>query len=244
MPYFPSSKTLFLHIPKNAGKYIEDRFGMSTYPGREVNQPNRSLLSKLAKIALNLDSRMRKEYLAGMIDIGLVGQHLTLTEIIHLNLISDFNNIKIFTIARNPFTRIKSLYCHHQKASKWSDVDLEEFCKNWKTYRTASMRHNIIAHKRSQYDFVDNHHNQSLKVNSYKLEGLDIQEIANYIQLKVKTEQKFLRHGKLGVAFGYRKREDENKKKSLRLTAQSVKYVLNDYGIDFDFFSYSRDYEP
>ena len=77
MPFHKPSNLLFIHIPKNGGKTIEDAFYMSTKPGRAANQDKRSLISKVAKKTLSLINVDNHICLRGDLDCSLVGQHLT-----------------------------------------------------------------------------------------------------------------------------------------------------------------------
>ena len=242
MPYLPDNKFLFIHIPKNGGKYVEDRLFMSDNPGNNINQGNRSFLSKTGKYILNHFSKKSRMYLRGMIDYSLVGQHLTLSEISILNLIEDLNMVDIICISRNPFSRIISLFCHHVKSTRWNNRELEDFCRYWPYHKPATDRHNILAHKRTQYEYIDNHFLGNKKISIFKLETLDIDAIAKTYNLYTRSEKSIYRN-KDSHLLSNRTNEEDLKKKNLKLSPLAVQYVKAYYMIDFEKFNYSSDYE-
>ncbi|QNI86957.1 sulfotransferase family 2 domain-containing protein [Synechococcus sp. ROS8604] len=242
MPYLPNSNFLFIHIPKNGGKYVEDRLFMSDNPGNNENQTNRSFLSNVAKYILNRYSKKSKLFLRGMIDYSLVGQHLTLSEICILNLIDNLHSKNIICICRNPYSRIISLFCHHVKPEKWNITELEHFCKYWPYHKPTSIKHNILAHKRTQYAFIDNYFLDNQKVDIYKLEDLDIDLIANKYKLHRIPETAIIPKNKLNP-LNNRSYSENCKKQNLSLTPIAVKYVRDYYGIDFERFQYFTTYD-
>ena len=242
MPYLPDNKFLFIHIPKNGGKYVEDRLFISDSPGRNINQTNRPILSRTGKYILNHFSKRPKRYLRGMIDYSLVGQHLTLSEISILNLVDDLNIVDIVCISRNPFSRIISLFCHHTKSNKWNNRELEDFCRYWPSHKPVTEKHNILAHKRTQYEYIDNHFLGEKEISIFKLESLDIDAIANKYKLSRRSETSILKKKGLN-ALNNRTIEENSKREKLKLTPQAVRCVKAYYMIDFERFGYSSDYE-
>ena len=133
MPISKEKNLIFIHIPRNAGKFIEDRYAMSDYPNLEKNQGDRTILSNIARAFIKLDGKKQlfaKSNARGLFDIGLVGQHLTLVEMQLYGLVPrDLNGFKVVTSVRSPYTRALSLYCHIVKQNKWDQSDFEDFCK-------------------------------------------------------------------------------------------------------------------
>ena len=68
---------IFIHIPKNAGKFVEDRYGLSDNPLKQRNINHRdNLKSRIAGFAVkNFGSRIAKKHVKGMFEMSLVGQH-------------------------------------------------------------------------------------------------------------------------------------------------------------------------
>ena len=160
MPYTsPARNKLFIHIPKNGGKFIEDRYGMSDNPFVSTNMKNRSLLSKIARSIIKLDRRRQRVaycQLKGMLDIGLVTQHLTLMEMQLLDLAPrDIGKLKVFTVIRHPYSRMLSLFGHHHKGPEKNEEGFEKFCQEFTEEKsTIDTKHNILAHKRTQCEFI------------------------------------------------------------------------------------------
>lgn len=158
MPRSIQDNLIFIHIPKNAGKYIEDRYGLSAFPGKDANQFNRTFLGNLSRLILKLDKRSVDRSissLSGMIDVPMVGQHMSLAEMECLGAYSSkTNNANLLTSARNPYTRMLSIYCHMVPVKKWSQSHFEDFSEHWPNNINPEMSHNTRCFKRCQSDFV------------------------------------------------------------------------------------------
>ena len=155
MPFLKEKNLIFIHIPKNAGKFIEDRYGMSDYPNSEANQGNRSIISNIARAVLKLDEdsqHFAKTHGRRMFDIGLVGQHLTLIEMQLYGLVPrNLFELKVLASVRSPYTRAISLYCNVVNQNIWNQNDFEEFCKNWTRDFNSNYRHIKFCQKRLYY---------------------------------------------------------------------------------------------
>ena len=241
MPLNKASNLLFIHIPKNGGKVIEDSFYMSARPGKAANQNKRSLISKITKNTFSVLNNKNVTGLRGEIDVRIVAQHLTLSEIYFLNLVEDLNSIDIFTVVRNPYERLISLYCHHVKSVKWSNSDLEHFACYWPKFRNSGTRHNVLAHKRTQQEFVDNHFCKECKINVYKLEEVNVNDIAQRYSCSIRPKSTYLK-SKFEDAIGNRSKEEIEKKKKLRLSRRAIQSILDYYESDFEAFNYSKEY--
>ena len=85
MPVFHDTGTIFVHIPKNAGKSIEQALLQDKGSPRDRG---RSFGNRAAKaIERATQSRFARRYFIGTIDCTLTSQHLTFNEIEHLRLI-------------------------------------------------------------------------------------------------------------------------------------------------------------
>ena len=81
MPFNKISNLLFIHIPKNGGKTIEDAFYMSTKPAKQLIK-TKKLTSKAAKKTLSLLNVDNHICPRGDLDCSVVGQHLTFSKFI------------------------------------------------------------------------------------------------------------------------------------------------------------------
>ena len=234
MPYLTSNRdTLFIHIPKNGGKYIEDRYGISDNPLSGSNIRKRSFLSKVARILIKFDKSNQQEsydLLKGMLDVGLVTQHLTLMEMQLLNLVpKDVEKINIFTVVRHPYSRMISLYGHHHKGSN-KDVDtFEKFCIEFTTAESnLNTRHNTMAHQRTQSDFVrDMYGRVPESIHILRLESIskDLSELD--IKLRLHPVNQFSSKSK------------PNTIGSPLLSSKSKKLIYDSYRDDFRLFNYN-----
>ncbi len=154
MPYLPSHNLLFIHIPKNAGKSIESALGIGWHSSGNNFRP-RNLCNVAAKWLLNLSSdQYAKQHLGGVIDVGLCAQHLTLVEIEMLGLIpsNQFRTCTSFAVVRDPFARAVSTFKHWTPRQDWTVANFEYFCTVG--YDKLEGRHNALAHRRRQVDFI------------------------------------------------------------------------------------------
>lgn len=142
---------LFIHIPKNAGRSIEEFFSVRN-KNDLLKPPRRNLLNLFAKYLLNISCNSEnKNKLWGSIDYVLCSQHLSYQEIELLELINleQLSRIKTFAVVRNPFSRAVSTFKHFKKDHESFETFIHRFFKN-----TISSDHNKIAHRRSQLDFL------------------------------------------------------------------------------------------
>jgi hypothetical protein len=139
MPYFPEHRTLFIHIPKNAGKAIESALKIKFY-GDHSLVGARPLSNRFSKLLLNMtSSKEPKQLLHGTLDFSLPAQHLTLNEIALLlpNILNNSESKK-FAILRNPYERAVSIFSHlrtnkivinRQNFDKFlKDLEMGELC--------------------------------------------------------------------------------------------------------------------
>lgn len=248
MPQNRSSKLVFIHIPKNAGKYVEDRFGLSFRAGGENNQLNRSMLSNLARALIRLDAKRQsfaKNSLTGMIDVGLVAQHLTLVEMqLYGFLAPQLDDYNIFATVRNPYTRMKSIYMHMTSPRERSQEHFENFAKHWSVNVSPNMRHNILAFKRKQVDFLrDINGNFATEVFIARVENLEEDLAAYELRLNspnVPNKSKFLVSP--STAKQHQAASHVPDARQTIFISQVVKnWVYQNYTEDFDLLGYSKD---
>ena len=148
---------VFVHIPKNAGKFVEDRYGFSDNVFKQQNINHRdNLRSKIAGFAVKkFGSDNAKNQAKGMFEMSLVGQHLTLIEMEAFGILNcKTAQDTIFAVVRNPFTRMVSLFCHHIPPESQNQNNFDKFCEQFPIDVNSNMPHKLLAHKRNQCDFV------------------------------------------------------------------------------------------
>ncbi len=232
MPINTKEKLLFIHIPKNAGKYISDRYDMSDFPNEDPNQKNRSLLSLIAKSILILDKNQEnsRKKLRGILDVGLVAQHLTLIEMEFHGLISgDIDKYTKFTSVRSPYTRIESLFRHHINPRNWSQANFEEFSNSFPKTEKFECGHNLNSHKHLQTDFLINSKgNFNENINIIKFENIE-KDLRDF-------EEKFC------IKRSRKKNPQKVKinKSSLKLSKKIIKSVNKFYARDLELLNYKK----
>jgi len=105
------NRIAFIHIPKNAGKSIEDALNLvSTENQRHKHQTSNHVARILFKLGKIFDEpNVRKKGLGtSFINVNL--SHLTYLEMQHALKLSE--DITKFAVVRNPYTRINSLFTH------------------------------------------------------------------------------------------------------------------------------------
>ena len=215
---FDKDKVIFIHIPRTAGSYIEKKLCKKYDCELRWPEPNEKNLFGLYKIKNN-------HY--------LTLQHLTLNEIIKYKFINkDIENQFIFTIIRNPYDRIVSLYANWFKKYKTLDIFLDELEKlnlneyqhngiitNNKNFNYLNMASNLSEIKYfvlPQYYYIDN--NENYKVNIIKYN--EIESLNEIFKLDIKSNK------------------HDNKNNNLTEIQKNKIYKI--YKIDFDKFSFQR----
>lgn len=156
MPVFHALKAVFVHIPKNAGRSIEQALL------GETGTPDDGRRSTVNRAATWLQRRSAdpfvREHLIGTLDYTLAAQHLTWLEMAHLRLLPEavLTGYESFCVCRNPFDRAVSTVLHFAKTDGAEPPKRpEEFERALDTWLDREKSdHNLIAHDRSQADFV------------------------------------------------------------------------------------------
>lgn len=152
MPIIDKYHLIFIHIPKNAGKSIEDAL-MGVGASRKGRRTNLNRAAKyLEKIT---EDKKVKETLIGSLDYTLCTQHLTYQEIEILRLTTPdkLSTYKKFAVIRNPYDRIISTIMHFYRNEKIeSSIDFQAFLQKWLSKEPKD--HNQIAHRRTQTEFL------------------------------------------------------------------------------------------
>jgi len=213
---FDKDKVIFIHIPRTSGTYIEGRLCKKYNCKLNWPEPNKENLFGLYKIEDN-------NY--------LTLQHLTLKEMIKYEFINkNIENQFIFTVIRNPYDRVASLYKNWFKKYETFDKFLEELEKlnldnyqhngivtNNKNFNYINMTSNLSEIKYfvlPQYYYIDN--NENYEVNIIKYE--EIENLNDILKLDLKF----------------------NKRCNNNLTEVQKNKIYNIYKIDFEKFGFQK----
>ena len=201
MPYYKQKNLLFIHIPKTGGTIIENQI---------KNIYKQSLYSGYSNSLLN--SPYNKKSL----------QHQFYTTIYKFKdkLNINFDNIKIFSIVRNPYDRtISDLF--------WLKLIKKDF--------TAEQVYNTIKNNYLDRDDLDNHNKPQ-----YKFITDENSELIKNIKI-FKTETLNKLNNELNKFLGFNiniKQNDVNKDYSRYLNENSISLINDFYKKDFQLFNY------
>lgn len=230
MPFSSKQNLLFIHIPKNAGKSIESAFEMVS-DSLIANPRTRSSLNLFSKWLLNITQRDEfRRSLFGAFDYVLCAQHLTVNEILSLNLVpyEKFRAAFKFAIVRNPYDRALSTFRHFSGANP----DLGEFKEFWSGESVGhSLDHNFLAHMRRQSEFVLDQWGEIAvnKILRYENLAADFTEMCEEWSLIHKGLGEIRTHEKLDYRTFY--------------DAEAAKLILKRFRQDFEFFGYHEDFQ-
>lgn len=166
MPYFKDKNILFIHIPKNAGMFIENILGLPkeiiSYRQPTVSKLSfnnmRSILRALKRKLSSTDliRSIKKEYLYGNYAGEFFFQHASLQEIIDYQLLTTEEldrSIKV-AVHRNPLDRVISIYKYWGYDNK---ISFEEFCVKYvDSSRRRVDNFGLLMHLKSQYSYLKN----------------------------------------------------------------------------------------
>lgn len=141
MQYYNEKKILFIHIPKTGGTVIETRIKKNTNQSLFSDRGNQILPKPYNRVSL---------------------QHQIYTTIYqHRDILGiNFDNIKIFTVVRNPYDRIISdLFWYRLIKKNFTPEQVFNVIKNKYLNRTDLDNHNI-----PQFKFITNEKYKNIKI--------------------------------------------------------------------------------
>jgi len=202
MPYYKSKNILFIHIPKTGGTKIEN----------EIKKKSRQTLysdkrNKLLHVPFNKCSLQHQFY-------------TTLYKFRNkLNI--NFNNIKVFSVVRNPYDRVISDLFWYKLIKNDSD---------------STKIYNVIKNKYLNRNDLDNHNKPQYKFVTDEM-GVLIPNIKIF-----KTEQLNQSNDKLSNFLGLKinviKKIHVNKNYSRYLNRDTISLINDVYKKDFELFGY------
>jgi hypothetical protein len=203
MPYYKNVNLLFIHIPKTGGTVVENQI-KKKYNEQLYSEKNNSILPK----PYNNYSLQHQFY-------KTIFEH---KKILNVN----FNNIKVFTIIRNPYDRIISdLFWYELINENSSPDEVYSIIKNKYLYRNDLDNHNT-----PQYLYITN-------------DDGDI-----YENIKIfRTEELNIKNNELNKFLGFNIniiKNNVNKDYSKYLNDNSIAIIESFYAKDFEIFGYSK----
>jgi len=202
MPYYKSKNILFIHIPKTGGTVIENEIKKQSrqtlYSGKRNN---------LLHVPFN--------------NCSLQHQFYTTLYKFKDKLNINFNNIKVFSVVRNPYDRVISDLFWYKLIKK--DYD------STKVY-------NVIKNKYLNRNDLDNHNKPQYKFVTDEM-GVLIPNIKIF-----KTEELNQSNDKLsnflGLKINVKKKGQVNKNYSRYLNRDTISLINDVYKKDFELFGY------
>jgi hypothetical protein len=164
---------LFIHIPKNAGKSVEQAVGL--VPEQDlVDYQWRSTLNRLSTALQRMTrDKATRSRLWGILDYTLIAQHLTYSEIELLRLINEqaLRSLVSFAVCRNPYDRAVSIYFHLAA----SDVDrtpanFQTWLRQWLDAEPTT--HSEVSFRRPQWMYCTDLRGQVVLDHLLKFESL------------------------------------------------------------------------
>lgn len=205
MPYYKENNILFIHIPKTGGSVIEEQLKKGNHVSLMNYNGERPL--DLLDYPYNTISLQHQFY-------RTLYQYKN-----RLNI--NFDNIKIFSVVRNPYDRIISdLFWWRMIRPEYTADDVYSIIKN--RYLN---RNNLDNHNKPQYSFVVDENNELIKnIKIFKTETLN------------KTNKELNKF--LGVNLNIQQ-DNVNKDYSKYLNKDSISLINNIYKKDFEMFDYN-----
>lgn len=157
MPIFHSRKLIFVHIPKNAGRSVEEALlsGKASPDGGRRSLINRAFTALSRRTA----PKLAKSHLIGSLDVTLASQHLTYVEMEMLGLLDEAEGYQSFAIVRNPYDRALSSTIHFSDSDWLQEPDpllrKRQFAAHLARWLERPLTdHNKRAHRRGQLSFL------------------------------------------------------------------------------------------
>lgn len=203
MPYYKSKKILFIHIPKTGGTVIEN----------EIKKKSRQTLYCRVKHNSLLPFPFNK--------CSLQHQFYTTLYKFRNKLNINFNNIKVFSVVRNPYNRVISdLFWYKLIKKDYDSTKVYNVIKN--KYLN---KNNLDNHNKPQYKFVTDEMGVLIpNIKIFKTEQLNQSNdnLSNFLGLKINVKKEG------GV----------NKNYSRYLNNDSIAIINDFYKKDFELFGY------
>ena len=190
MPYFEKHNILFIHIPKNAGMYIEKLLGIpdSIVSYRMPTDKDGFLYSFFKKLSRRIEFHIQrdvphhlclrnrdlcKKYLYGSFGGFYLYQHSSLWEIINYGMLDKdiLDNCVILAVHRHPVDRMVSIYKYW---GFYKSMAFDDFCFRYIGNRADALDNfGLLMHLRTQVSFVANASPYTERVEWLSFEKLD-----------------------------------------------------------------------
>ena len=201
MPYYREKNLLFIHIPKTGGTVIENNINKNT---------PQTLYSGITNSLLDFPYNEK----------SLQHQFYTTIYKFRDKLDVNFDNIKIFSVVRNPYDRIISdLFWHNLIKKNFTAEQVYNVIKN--NYLD---RNDLDNHNEPQYKFIADKNSELIKnIKIFKTETLNESndKLNKFIGFNINIEQKSV-----------------NKDYSNYLNQDSISLINTFYEKDFELFNY------
>lgn len=182
MPFFSDHNVLFIHIPKNAGMYIEKCLGISwTFDQepwllkteKQVSQLIYRAFRRMLFPGLIEVERLKRTYRYGDCAGMYKCQHATLSEVVSLRMLSKkvLESCTVLAVHRNPISRAISMY-------QWSAIHkyftFDEFCERWILNPwDYNLTYGQLSHIRTQSSYIAGNERFKDKFNLISFENLE-----------------------------------------------------------------------
>lgn len=225
MPLFFDPLLVFLHIPKNAGRSIEDVF-LPAHDNQDWGRPNR--LNSAARYLLDRTrSDMAWRHRIGTQDITVAAQHLTYVEMEMLGLLPEQEPRAIFCVCRNPFDRAVSSVTHF-KGAPGDPREFERSLAEWLEEPLSD--HNRRAHRRTQRAFVLDSKGADAATHVLRFESLQADFDGMLADLGLSAKE-----------LPWRGKAGRGRDLSALYTPEAKRLVERAYGEDLEHFGYGFD---
>lgn len=167
---YPEKKLLFLHVPKCAGGTID-----AALVDKRLSKVN-STIERIIKFYLRrTDPRSKHLFGLGLFAFSL--QHLTLDQIIDLNLMTpkQIQSFTIFTVVRHPEDRFISAFASHSRSDAYTSIN--QFVEFIESEYHKLLDFDLKSHFRPMNEFINSKYR--CDVNVFKVEKLS--ELSNFL---------------------------------------------------------------
>jgi len=223
MPYYKEPNILFIHIPKTGGRVIEHELARRYNPSVMCRQ-------------IKLEPPYNK--------ITLQHQYYTTLYKFKNKLKINFDNIKIFSIVRNPYDRVISDLFHFKKIG--INFTSEQVCHVIKNNYLYNDFASLDNHNCPQYKYITDENGELIKnIKLFKTETLDESndELNNFmgfnINIKLKEFIANMDPTRADLFINKARISDYSKSDySKYLNEESISLINNFYKKDFELFNY------